>query len=118
MPLSSGAQPRPSWAISWVGRPWISLAAEGDAPGAGAEIAHDRAQRGGLARAIAADQADDLALADLERDAAQDVAGLDVDVDAVDREHQAGSGSRPMTVSTTRRFSRIAAGGASASTTP
>ena len=118
MPLSSGAQPMPSWAISWVGRPWISWPRKVTRPARGSEIAHDGAQRGRLARAVAADQADDLALADLERDAAQDVAGLDVDVDALDREHQAGSGSRPITVSTTWRFSLIAAGAASASTLP
>src|SRR5205823_10232156 len=45
----------------------------------------DRAQRRGLAGAVGADQGDDLALVDLERDAFQ---RLDRGVEGVDRLHQ------------------------------
>ena len=51
-------------------------------PAATGAQARDRLQRGGLARAVAADEGDDLALVDGERDAFQrlDLAVADVDV--------------------------------------
>ena len=52
-------------------RPLIGSPSKVMRPGAGAEQPADGLQRGGLAGAVGADQADQLALADLERDALQ-----------------------------------------------
>src|SRR5262249_58731011 len=130
-----------------VGRAPVNLgSAERHAPGARPQIAHDGAQRRRLARAVAPDQAHHLALAHVERDLSQDMAGLDVDIDAVDAQHAglgepaggfagdrsapggSGSGSdaamdqprggRPITVSTRWRFALTSPGDASASTRP
>src|SRR5262249_5289387 len=96
-------------------------AAEPDGPRPGPEIAHHRPEGRRLSRAVAPDQTDDLALADLERHASQDVARLDEHVDSDDAQH-AGAGGvvalRPITVSITRWSVRIVAGGPSARTAP
>ena len=81
--LSSGAKPMPD------ARPERSQgreapALEGDRAGQRLAETHDAAERGGLAGAVAPDQADQLALAHLERDAAQDAAALDVDDEIAD----------------------------------
>ncbi len=65
-----------------------ALAAERDRARAWSQVPHHRPQRGGLAGAVAADETDDLAGADLQRHASQDVARLDVDVDPADGQHQ------------------------------
>ena len=117
MPLSSGAKPMPARATSWVGRPWMPTPLKRDGPRARTEIAHDRSQQGGLARAVPPDQADDLVRADVERQPAENVAGLDVDVEVADGEHQ-GFRRRPTTMSTTLASAWISAGVASARTLP
>src|SRR6266542_90619 len=72
------------------------LPPEGDAAGPGTQVAHDGAERGRLAGAVPAHQAHDLARRHLEGDAAEDVAGLDVDVDRRDAQH--GPPASPLTL--------------------
>ena len=59
-----------------------------DRPGCRPQVAHDRAQRRRLAGPVAPDEAHQLPGADRERDVAQDVARLDVDIDALEGEHR------------------------------
>ena len=68
----------------------ISLPSKRIEPCARRREAGDRAQRRGLARAVRADQRDDLALLDLERDALErgDVAVVGVDVVELEQRHQ------------------------------
>src|SRR5256885_1869156 len=95
------------------------LAAEGDGPGARPEKAHDRPQRRRLAGAVATDQAHHLALTDLQRHRAEDVARLDEDVDVADGERQVlWLRRRPTTMSTRRWSAWMSFGVASASTSP
>src|SRR5207248_2715178 len=61
---------------------------------------------------------DDLARVDLERHPAQDVAGLDEDVDVADAEHHARRAARPTIVAITSSLACSSAGVASASTRP
>src|SRR5438477_13205134 len=100
-----------------MGRPSPEIGpGERDAPGPGPQISHDSPQRRGLAGPVPSDQADHLTLSDVERNLAQDLARLDVDVDALDRQHQRPL--RPTTVFMTVSSARIAAGVPSASTRP
>src|SRR5438093_562566 len=101
--------------------PWLRIAAmpsamTGTMAGAGRALAHDRVQRRRLAGAVASDQAHQLALADLERDVAQDAARLDVDAQALDGQHQARG--FPSTVATTSASRRMPSGVVSARTRP
>ena len=59
-----------------------------DAAGPRLQIAHDGEDGRGLAGAVAAEQADDLALPHGQRDAVQDVAVAVVGVDVLELEHQ------------------------------
>ena len=54
----------------------------------GAHLAHDRLDGGRAARAVASEQADDLARADAERHALQDVALAVIGVQVVDLKHR------------------------------
>src|SRR5262245_5417454 len=97
------------------------LSAELDRARARSQVAHDRPQCGRLARPVATHEAHDLARADLEGHAAQDVARLDEHVDLRHGQHaeaRAPPAFRPTIVSITRWSARIAAGAASASTLP
>ena len=71
------------------------LAGEGDAPGIRADKAHDRAQRGRLAGAVAADEADHLAGLERQTDATQHFDRLQLDAKRVDDEQ--GHGATPVT---------------------
>jgi hypothetical protein len=62
------------------------LAVERDLALARLEQARDRAERGGLARAVRADEGDDLALLDVEVDAVQRGDGAVADFEVADRE--------------------------------
>src|SRR5262249_19915033 len=79
--------------------------------------AHDGAERRGLAGAVAADQVDDLAGADLERDAAQDAAPLHLDHEIANAQHQVRL-RLPTTVSMMIGSAKNGPGGRSASTLP
>ena len=82
----SGDCEMPSRAISWVGMLGDVLAVEDDRAGAGARRAADGHHQGRLAGTVGADQGDDLALLDVDVDALE---GLDLAVeglDAADRE--------------------------------
>ena len=72
------------------GQPGEVLAAQAHAAARGARQAHDGSQRGRLAGAVAADEADHLALADGERHALQDVglAVIRVDVLELEQAHE------------------------------
>ena len=63
-------------------------------------LADDRAQQAGLADAVAAEHAGDLARLGLQRDAAQGLRGAVVQIDVVDVQHD----HRPRYTSTTRSF--------------
>jgi hypothetical protein len=79
--LPSGACDTPRRTMSCGGVSPISLSSNRIEPSRG-----DRAQRGGLAGAVRADQRDDLALVDLERDALQRLDVAVVGVELVDLE--------------------------------
>src|SRR5439155_8713309 len=90
-----------------------------DRPGCRPQVAHDRAQRRRLAGPVAPDEAHQLPGADRERDVAQDVARLDVDVDALEGEHRGHhAGGLPTTVATTSACARISSGVPSARIRP
>jgi hypothetical protein len=65
----------PSRAMRWDGARSMGSPAEADRAGLRPEQPHDRAHGRGLAHAVAAHQGHDLAFADAERDAEQDLAG-------------------------------------------
>ena len=69
-------------------------------------VAHDRLDRRRAAGAVAAEKADDLAFADAERDALQDVALAVVRVEVVDLKHAPS----PRYAVCTAAFSRMRAG--------
>ena len=69
-------------------------ALEHDAAGALRDQPDDGAKGGGLAGAVAPQQRDHLAVADLERDVEQDVSGTVMTVEPLDRELHAGAPSR------------------------
>ena len=77
----SGAWPMPGRTSWWAGRLRDVLALEADRALARVEQAADRLERRRLARAVGADERDDLAPADLDRDALE---GVDVAVVGVD----------------------------------
>ena len=85
--------PRPT--TSWLGRPPIVFAAEGDRPAAGAFDARDRAQRRGLARAVRADDADELALPDFEIDLPHRFDAAVGDLQVLDLEQRFGHSAAP-----------------------
>src|SRR5271165_2933384 len=66
--------------------------AEHDRARAPADDAHDRLQGGRLARAVAAEQGHDLALAHVEIDAVENVRFVVPGLEALDREHGVGAG--------------------------
>src|SRR5262249_35717987 len=78
---------------------------------------HDGAQARGLARAVAADQIDQLARLDLEGDATQHAAALDVHGQIFDPQHRCPI-RLPMTLSIRRGSAKNCVGGRSASTRP
>ena len=66
----------------------MGLPSNSTLPWLGMDEAHDGLERRALADAVAAQQADDLALADVERDAVQDVALAVVGVQVLDRDER------------------------------
>ena len=64
------------------------VAVEADRPSAGRREPHDRAERGGLAGAVAAEQRRDLAARHLERHAAEDLALAVEGLESLDREQR------------------------------
>src|SRR5262249_9687215 len=88
----------------------------------GVNETHDGLERGALAYAIATEQADDLARADMERYAVQDVALAVIGVHVLDRNegrHRRGIWAHVLRyTSCTRGFCWISAGDPSASTSP
>ena len=92
----------PSCAISGVALARDVLAVEVDAAARGLPQAHDGAQRGGLAGAVAAQEHRQLPARHLEIDAVQDVVGADVGMHAFQLQQRAGvvhaassTGARP-----------------------
>ena len=92
IPPSSGAKPRPRWAISWVRRPWMASPWKTMRPARGRRYPMIARSVVVLPAPLRPDQADHLAVADLEGDLAQDVARLDEDVDALDGNMRSWSG--------------------------
>src|SRR5262249_1628416 len=90
---------------------------EHDRTGRRSAKAHHGPERGRLAGAVAADKADELASLDLERDAAQHPAALNVDGDVPHPEHQCPL-RMPITVSISRASAKKRSGGRSAITSP
>ena len=88
MPRSCGTKPKPSRAIGVGRQPDDVAIAVADTAGPRLQISHDGEDRRGLAGAVAAEQADDLALPYRQRDAMQDVAVAVIGVDVLDLEHQ------------------------------
>jgi hypothetical protein len=84
-------QPEPGAAGGIGGQADEIAAIEQDAAGSGPEDPHDRLDRRRLAHAVAAHQRHDLAGADRDREAEQDLARAVERVDAVDLEHHASS---------------------------
>ena len=70
------------------GRPLIGLPSNTILPWLGVDEAHDGLERGALADAVAAEQADHLSRPDLQRDAVQDVALAVEGVDVLDRDQR------------------------------
>ena len=93
MPRSSGQSATPSRAIRSTDRPMVSRAVELRRSVALADDAHDRLQRRRLARAVAAEQRDDLARAHVEIDAVQDVRFAVPGLQALDVEHRRSRGA-------------------------
>ena len=75
-------------AVNW-------LSPELDAAGGRTKGAHDRPEGRGLARSVAAHQADDFAGADLERHSTEDVARVNEHIEVGEGEHRALSRSPP-----------------------
>ena len=86
-----------------AGMPAMFLPSKSDMAAAGLEQAGDGVERGGLARAVGADEGDDLALVDLEGDALDgvDVAVVDVHVLDFEKAHWPSSFLRPRYASMT-----------------
>jgi hypothetical protein len=90
----SGTSPTPSRAIRSGVEAERGAAREGDRAAERRNEAHDGPHRGRLAHAVAAEQRDHLAVADLERHVEQHLALAVGSLKGLDREHQASSSPR------------------------